>query len=219
MDVLIDLDGTLLDPAAGIMSSFRAGLAAVGAPDIPAAQLGWIIGPPLRNSYPQAGVAIADVEAALAAYRVKYRAGAMLEATPYPGIADALAALRAAGHRLMVATSKPHVFAKPILAHFGLAQYFAAIHGSELDGRNDDKGELIAHIIATESVDPTRAIMIGDRRFDCIGASKNGIPTIGVLWGYGTADELREAGAATLVETPAEVPPAVARLAEASARE
>lgn len=211
MDLLIDLDGTLLDPAAGIMSSFKAGLAAVGAPDIPAADLGWIIGPPLRSSYPPAGIAAADLETALAAYRVKYRAGAMFEATPYPGIADALAALRSAGHRLIVATSKPHVFAKPILAHFGLAQYFAAIHGSELDGRNDDKTELIAHIIATEAVDPRRAVMIGDRKFDCIGAANHALPCIGVLWGYGTADELTAAGAAVLAERPADLPAVVAR--------
>lgn len=212
MDVLIDLDGTLLDPAAGIVASFRAGLAAVGAADIPADKLGWIIGPPLRSSYPQAGVAAADVEAALAAYRVTYRAGAMFQATPYPGIGDALATLRAAGHRLIVATSKPHVFAKPILAHFDLARHFAAIHGAELDGRRDDKAELIAHIITTEAVDPRRAIMIGDRKFDCLGAAANGIRTIGVRWGYGTADELTAAGAAALAERPSDLPAAVARL-------
>ena len=212
MDVLIDLDGTLLDPAAGIMSSFKAGLAAVGAPDIPTAQLGWIIGPPLRSSFPQAGVATTDIETALAAYRATYRAGGMFDATPYPAIADALGALRAAGHRLIVATSKPHVFAKPILAHFGLAEHFAAIHGSELDGRNDDKADLIAHIIATENVSPLSAVMIGDRKFDCLGASKNRIRTIGVLWGYGSAGELQQAGAAALVTKTSDLPPTVARL-------
>jgi phosphoglycolate phosphatase len=212
-DILVDLDGTLVDPAAGIIRSFQTGLSAVGAPTIDAADLGWIIGPPLRMSYPQAGVAAADVEVALTAYRVTYGAGAMFEVTPYLGIGEALAALRAAGHRLIVATSKPHVFAKPILERYGLAAHVSAIHGSELDGRRDDKGELIGHIIATERVDPARALMIGDRKFDCIGAAAHGIPTIGVLWGYGTEDELRAAGAMALATKPDDLPAIVARMA------
>ncbi len=212
MDILVDLDGTLVDPAAGIIRSFQQGLRAVGAPHIDAANLGWIIGPPLRMSYPQAGVAAGDVEAALAAYRVTYRAGAMFDVTPYAGIGDALDALRAAGHRLIVATSKPHVFARPILERYELAPHFSAIHGSELDGRNDDKSELIAHIMATEAVDRKRALMIGDRKFDCVGAAKHAIPTIGVLWGYGTADELRAAGATALAESPHDLAALVARM-------
>ncbi len=211
MDILVDLDGTLVDPAVGIMRAFRAGLSAVGSaePD----DLRWIIGPPLRASFPQAGVASDAVEAALAAYRETYRAGAMFEVSPYGGIDTALTQLCAAGHRLIVATSKPHVFARPILERVGLATYFSAIHGSELDGRNDDKSDLIAHIVDTERVDPACALMIGDRKFDCIGARTNGIRTIGVSWGYGSAAELLAAGAVVLAERPLELPAYVARLA------
>ncbi len=213
MDLLIDLDGTLVDPAVGIIRSFQAGLQAVGAPHIAADKLLWIIGPPLRVSYAQAGVAAADVEAALAAYRATYRSGAMFEVTPYRSIADALTALGSAGHRLIVATSKPHVFANPILERVDLARHFSSIHGSELDGRNDDKGDLIAHIVATERVDTRRALMIGDRKFDCVGAAKNGIRSIGVLWGYGGEDELRAAGALALVADAGSLPNLVETLA------
>lgn len=213
MDLLVDLDGTLLDPAKGIVASFQSGLRAVGVPTHDAASLGWVIGPPLRVSFPKAGVAAGDVEAALAAYRETYRAGAMFQAEPYPGIETALSELTAAGHRLIVATSKPHVFAKPILAHFGLARYFAAIHGAELDGVRDDKADLIAYIIAHEAVDPARALMLGDRKFDCLGAARNGIRTIGALWGYGGAEELRAAGAMALADRPADLPAMVASLA------
>jgi phosphoglycolate phosphatase len=212
MDILVDLDGTLVDPAAGIVSSFQAGLKAVGAPAIAAADLGWIIGPPLRQSYPQAGVALKDVEAALAAYRETYRAGAMFDVTPYPGIEAALTTLHDQGHRLIVATSKPHVFARPILERFGLARHFAAIHGSELDGRNDDKGDLIGHIIATERVNPASTLMIGDRKFDCLGAAQHGIRTIGALWGYGGEAELTAAGAVALAHQARDLPAVVARL-------
>jgi phosphoglycolate phosphatase len=200
MDVLIDLDGTLVDPAAGIIASFQLGLRAVGATVLDARALHWIIGPPLRQSYALAGVAPEAVEDALAAYRVNYRAGAMFDATPYAGISDALACLRGHDHRLIVATSKPHVFARQILEKFELAQYFSAIHGSELDGRRDDKGELIAYIIATERVQPTRAVMIGDRKFDCVGGNKNALRCLGVAWGYGSREELVEAGALAIVE-------------------
>jgi phosphoglycolate phosphatase len=208
MDVLIDLDGTLVDPKAGIIGSLQFALHALGL-SVPAVEeLTWVIGPPLRDSFPVLGVAAADVEKALALYRENYsgaggtRPPAMYQCDVYDGIEESLAALRRAGCRLIVATSKPHVFAKPILRDKGLAEHFTAIHGSELDGRNDDKGELIAHILKTERVDPAQAIMVGDRKFDCAGAQKNGLRSIGVTWGYGSMTELRDAGASALCSQP-----------------
>jgi len=200
--LLVDLDGTLTDPKPGIVSSFQHALREVGreVPDVE--DLLWIIGPPLRQTFPMAGVPAGDVETAIEAYRRHYRAGAMYNAPVYAGIPEALAALRDSGLTLIVATSKPHVMARPILEHFGLDTHFHAIHGAELDGRNDDKGDLLAHIMAEEGVDPTRAIMIGDRKFDILAARRHGIANIGVLWGYGGSRELTEAGADRLCESP-----------------
>ncbi len=208
MDILIDLDGTLLDPKPGIIGSVQYALAGLNLPVPPADALLHAIGPPLRDTFPTLGVAAGDVERALLLYRENYsgangaRTPAMFDAALYPGIEDALTALRSADCRLIVATSKPHVFAKPILREKGLAHYFAAIHGAELDGTRDDKAELIKHIIATEKVDPANALMIGDRKFDVIGASKNGLRSIGATWGYGSVAELREAGATALCPQP-----------------
>ena len=208
MDILLDLDGTLIDPKAGIIDSFQYALQGLKLPVPAVDELLWVIGPPLRDSFPKVGVAPANVETALKLYRENYSGAAgthppaMYNADVYPGIDDALATLRRAGCRLIVTTSKPHVFAKPILREKRLADHFAAIHGAELDGTRDDKAELIAHIIKTEQVDTTNALMVGDRKFDCIGASKNGLRSIGVTWGYGSIAELREAGASALCDQP-----------------
>ncbi len=208
MDVLFDLDGTLLDPKPGIIGSVQFALRSLGLPVPPVDDLLHVIGPPLRDSFPRLGVPAADVERALVFYRANYSGAAgttlpaMFDADAYPGIADELAALKRADCRLIVATSKPHVFAKPILREKKLAHYFSAIHGAELDGTRDDKTDLIAHIIATENIDPTQALMIGDRRFDIAGARNNGLRSIGVTWGYGSLSELRTAGASALCDKP-----------------
>lgn len=200
--LLFDLDGTLVDPAAGIIRSFRAGLTAVGLTPPPPETLHYVIGPPLRASFPMAGVPAQDVERALDGYRATYRAGAMFEAHPYDGIADALEYFVAAGFTLHVATSKPHVFATPILQHFALADRFAGVFGAELDGTRDAKADVIAHLLATQGIVPSEAIMIGDRKHDCIGAAAHGIPAIGVAWGYGGRDELTAHGAAAIADRP-----------------
>jgi phosphoglycolate phosphatase len=204
--VLLDLDGTLTDPAQGIIGSVRYALEALGAAPPDFGALRWVIGPPLRPSFKELLGGEERVEEAIALYRVRYgRGGGMFEATPYEGIAEALGSLSAKGYILVLATSKPHVFARSILAHFGLDRHFAAIHGAELDGRNDNKGDLIAHILATERVYPSQAIMVGDRKYDVVGAARHGIATIGALWGHGGEVELRAAGAAALCRRPDEL--------------
>ena len=212
LDILFDLDGTIHDPAPGIIGSVQVALRGLGLPVPDANALRWVIGPPLRQTFPELGVHTNDLDAALELYRETYRNGAMYDAVVYPGIPEMLQQLVSRNHRLIIATSKPHVFARPILVRLGLATRFAAIHGAELDGVRDDKADLIAHILATERVDAARAIMIGDRKFDCIGAAKNRLACIGVLWGYGSADELREAGATKLVATPGQLISAIALL-------
>jgi len=203
MDVLVDLDGTLVDPKPGLIRSVQYALGRLGFPVPPADELLWLIGPPFRVSFPKLLGTPHLTEAAIAHYRESYFSGAMYDAVVYDGVPAALDAMRAAGCRLFVATSKPHCYARPILERFDLAHRFAGIYGPELDGTNDQKHDLIAHIIAREGVARKRAVMIGDREFDVAAASRNGIPSVGVTWGYGTAAELTHAGACALCHSPA----------------
>ena len=209
MEVLIDLDGTLLDPKPGILGSIQYALRRLGAPVPPIDDLAWAIGPPLRTTFPRLLGDNGQTEEAVALYRENYRNGAMYDAVVYPGIRQALDALTAAGCRLIIATAKPHLYARPILERFDLARHFTAIHGPELDGTNDSKADLIAHIIDRERVKPDAAIMIGDRQMDVAAAARNGMCTVGVTWGYGSIDELTAAGAASLCAAPPDLPRAV----------
>jgi phosphoglycolate phosphatase len=212
--LLVDLDGTLTDPAEGIVGCFRFALAAMGRPAPPSADLGWIIGPPLRQSFAKTLAGSRDAEEALALYRTRYGAEGLFEAVVYDGVPDALSQLRQPGTRLFLCTSKPIVYANRILARFQLGDHFEGAFGSELDGHLEDKGDLIAHILAERGLDPGDCVMWGDRRHDVVGAKRHAIPTIGALWGYGGERELREAGASALCATPVEVPAAFARLTQ-----
>jgi phosphoglycolate phosphatase len=216
---LIDLDGTMTDPAPGIIGSVRHTLGRLGLHVPPVAELGWVIGPPLRQTFPQLGVPPERVEEALGHYREVYAAGAMYDAVVYPGIPEALDALTAAGIRLIVATSKAHVHARPILERFGLMRHFAAVYGAELDGRNDDKADLVAAIIRAERIDPGRSVMVGDRLFDVRAAHRHCIAAVGVLWGYGGRAELIEAGADMLCAAPSELPAMILARFDDAARE
>jgi phosphoglycolate phosphatase len=206
--LLVDLDGTLTDPVKGIVGSFRIALATMGCAAPPEADLTWIIGPPLRQSFTKMLGGKDQAEEAIAIYRTRYGSAGLFEAKVYRGAPEALARLKRTGTRLFLCTSKPAVYARGILSHFDLAQYFDAAYGSELDGRLEDKGDLIAHILAEQRLDADDCVMLGDRRHDVEGAGRHGIPTIGALWGFGGERELREAGAAALCEAPVEVPEA-----------
>lgn len=202
MDVLVDLDGTLVDPKPGLIGSIQYALDRLGQPVPPTDDLLWMIGPPFRVSFPRLLGNNDRTEEAIGHYRENYFNSAMYDAIVYHGIPGALDALRDAGCRLFVATAKPHFYSRPILEHFDLARYFAGIHGPELDGTRDHKHDLIAHIVASEGVRPEAAIMIGDREHDVIAAACNGMRTVGVTWGYGSTDELTAAGAAALCAAP-----------------
>jgi phosphoglycolate phosphatase len=202
MDILVDLDGTLVDPRPGLIGSVQYALRKLGQPVPPADELLWLIGPPFRVSFPKLLGSADRVEEAIGYYRESYFNGGMYDAIVYDGVPEALDTLRAGGHRLLVATSKPHHYARPILERFDLARHFVAICGPELDGTNDHKADLIAHMIEREDVRPQTAIMIGDREFDVLAAARHGIAAIGVTWGYGSAEELTAAGAAALCHSP-----------------
>jgi phosphoglycolate phosphatase len=209
MDILVDLDGTLVDPKPGLIGSIQYALDKLGHPIPPADELLWMIGPPLRVSFPKLLGSTDRTEEAIAHYRESYFRGGMYDAIVYDGVPAALEALSSAGCRLFVATSKAHHYARPILERFDLSRHFAGIHGPELDGTNDHKADLIAHIIAREGVASQTAIMIGDREFDVTAAARNGMPTVGVTWGYSSVAELQTAGAAALCHAPSDLAAAV----------
>ncbi|MDR1191393.1 MAG: HAD hydrolase-like protein [Verrucomicrobiales bacterium] len=206
--ILFDLDGTLIDSGPGIINSIRHALAELGREPPSAAALRWCVGPPLTVIFQR--LLRADdpalIASAVAAYRRRYQAGGMFEAAVYPGIPAALARLKARGPRLYVATSKPEIFARQILTHFGLARYFTAIHGSALDGARADKTALIAHALTVTNPPRARALMVGDRATDILGARRNGLRAAAVTYGYGVWSELAAARPARFIRHPAQLP-------------
>ncbi|HJE53353.1 MAG TPA: HAD family hydrolase [Acinetobacter pseudolwoffii] len=195
-NILIDLDGTLTDPKVGITTSARYGLEKVGHPISDEINIDWIIGPPLKASLAKLLSVETDhilAEQALMAYRERFAVKGLYENHVFEGVAETLAELKRRGYRLFVATAKPTVYAKQILEHFDLAQYFTEIYGSELNGDRTNKGELIQYILEQQHLKAEGCIMVGDREYDILGARRNGIKSIAVTYGYGSADELQRA--------------------------
>jgi phosphoglycolate phosphatase len=208
MNVLIDLDGTLSDPAVGMVACVKHALAKLARAAPGDDQLKKFIGPPLEETFGQL-LRTDDktqIAGAVRLYRERYSTEGLYQNTVYPGIPAALKALREGGATLYLATSKPQIFAERILVHFGLAGYFRGVYGSGLDGARSNKGELIAHLLKKESISSSAACMVGDRSHDVVGAKANGVRAIGALWGFGSKDELLSAGAAALCEVPAQLP-------------
>jgi len=203
--LLFDLDGTLSDNYAGIAASIVHALACLDAPAPPAAVLRTCVGPPLRESFARLldSDDAARIERAVAHYRERFAAVGWRENVVYDGIAEALAALTAHGASMYVCTAKPDVFARRIVNHFGFAPRFRAVYGADLAGRFDDKARLMAHLLATEGIDPAQSVMIGDRGHDVRAARANGVRAVGVLWGYGSRAELE--GADALLDAPSEL--------------
>jgi phosphoglycolate phosphatase len=209
--VFIDLDGTLTDPKPGITRSIQYALERLGAPVPATDELLWCIGPPLHGSFVKL-VGEARAAAAVERYRERFADVGLFENAVYPGIPEALAALAQPGRALYVASSKPHVFVDRIVRHFDLGQHFTALFGSELDGTRTDKTELLRHAMAETGCSTATALMIGDRSHDIVGARNNGIAAIGVLYGYGSLEELEGAGATCFAHSPAELVATVRQL-------
>lgn len=194
--ILIDLDGTLTDPKVGITSSVRYGLNKVGHPIAETENIDWIIGPPLKASLAKLlNVDVNDdlAEQALLGYRERFAVTGLFENHLFEDVPATLAELKARGYRLFLATAKPEIYAKQILEHFNLLQYFEYPYGSELNGERTNKADLIAYILEKEKLIPEECLMVGDREHDIFGARKNGIETIAVTYGYGSAQELDQA--------------------------
>jgi phosphoglycolate phosphatase len=171
----------------------------------PVEDLTWVVGPPSRRSFPKLLRPDQDVEEAVRLYREHYEANGLFNGTVYPGMQDALMALYTLPARLFVCTAKPQGFAERIIEHFGLGHLFERVYGADLEGRFDDKGLLIEHITGVEQIEPSRMVMIGDRANDMLAAARHAIPAVGALWGYGSEEELIQAGAAILCSSPGDL--------------
>jgi len=216
--LLFDLDGTLTDNFEGIANCIRYALTQLGVshPDI--AALRACVGPPLRETLPRliGNADTATTERAIALYRERLSELGWRENVVYAGVPDMMAAATQAGARAFLCTSKPQRYAEKVVAHFGLAPFLTGVYGTNLDGTLDDKADLLTHLLARENLDGARSLMIGDRKHDIRAARRNGARSIGVLWGYGTRDELAEAGAEVLIDAPEDFPRGLAQLQAAS---
>lgn len=198
--IFFDLDGTLTDSGEGIINCAAVTLEHFGIPVPSREEIRVIVGPPLRESFLKFGVSADRLPEAISIYRSRYNTIGKFENFPYPGIPELLAKLKAQGCKLYVATSKPETTSVEILEHFGLASFFEIIAGAAADGLRDTKSQVIAYLLE-QTGDLDEIIMVGDTVFDVIGAAAHNIPTIGVSWGYGEAEDLRSAGAAAIAHS------------------
>lgn len=206
--VLFDLDGTLTQSEFGIFSSVQYALEKFGIHETEAKNLRRFIGPPLYVSFSEFyGLDGEDGELAVKYYRSVYEKDGYKEAPVYDGVKELLASLKEAGKTLMVVTSKPQEMAERVIEHVGVASYFDAIVGPGREMNSPSKKELITKALGIAGSDGSDAIMIGDRKFDIEGACGAGIDSIGVLYGYGSREELEAAGSTYIVDTPDQVAP------------
>lgn len=201
--LLFDLDGTLTNPQEGITKCVQHALRAFGIEEPDLEKLIPFIGPPLIQSFMEFyNMSEEDARKAVAVYRERFSTVGLFENFPYPGIADMLAELKAQGKILAVASSKPTVYVRRILEKFELAPYFDVIEGSNLDGTRVDKKEVIAEVLSQlDNPSADDLLMIGDRKFDVIGARETGFGCVGVRFGFAAPDELEQSGAVYIADT------------------
>jgi len=201
-NILFDLDGTLTDPKEGITKSIQHVFETFSLPAPEADDLLWCIGPSIVESMKKLLPVGYDINQAVQIYRERYKAIGMLENSLYPGITELLTELKSSGFKLFVATAKPTVFANPILEHFQLKELFSGVYGSELDGNFSNKKDLLKLILKNENLVQNETLMIGDRSYDIIGAKHNDLAySVGVLWGYGSEEELRLNGSDFIIQS------------------
>lgn len=210
--VLLDLDGTLTDPATGITNCIAYALTRLDVAAQSPNDLHFAIGPSLRDSFGRL-LQTKDtviIERAMVLYRERFADTGLFENIVYCGIPQMLTELKARNYRLLLATAKPHVYARRILAHFNLATRFDGIYGSELDGTRQHKVDLLEYLLERENIDPSSAVMVGDRHHDIDAARAIGCRAIGVTYGYGSAEELVHAD--RLCDSPAHIAETIASL-------
>lgn len=204
---LFDLDGTIVDSSVGITDSVMYALKRYGIVEADRTKLYSFIGPPLTESFGKYyGFSPEKAGEAVEAYREYYQEKGIYDIEVYGGFEDTIKKLRETGKRLIVATSKPEAFARKVLDYCGLAQYFEYIAGAEMDESRGTKAAVIAYALASCRIEDTsKTVMVGDREHDVIGAKKNGLDCVGVLYGFGSQEELREAGADHIVSRPEDI--------------
>ena len=202
--ILFDLDGTLTDSGEGIINCVIYALERFGLPIPSRESLRYFVGPPLHESFIKQGVPVDQAEKAVAVYRERYLPIGNFENIPYPGIRELLETLKTEGHTLYVATSKPEQISIDVLEHFDLAKYFDRICGATMDTSRSNKEAVIAYLLE-QNGRTDNIIMVGDTKFDVIGAKAHGIPCIGVSWGYGEIQDMLEAGASAIVHSTEEL--------------
>lgn len=199
--ILFDLDGTLTDPAEGITGGVNYALEYFGIHTGDRAELYKYIGPPLRQSFMEyAGLSEEQSHIGMTKYREYFGLRGIFENRVYDGIPELLSGLKKEGKRVVLATSKPWIYAEIILEEFDLKKYFDFVSGSELNGVRTSKSDVIKYAIERYNIPKSEAIMIGDREHDIAGGKKNGISTMGVLYGFGSKEELKKAGADYIAE-------------------
>ena len=204
--ILFDLDGTLTDSGQGILNSVAFALEKMGIEETKPDHLRRFIGPPLYESFSQFyQLNPEETQAAVDAFRIYFKEKGMFENQLYPGIVPLLEKLKSAGKPLMIATSKPELFAKQILKHFEIDHFFDVIAGASLDNSRISKADVIAYALKQLGNFPQPAVMVGDREHDIEGAHMNQLPAIGVLYGYGNTEEFEKAGATCIVKNVAEL--------------
>lgn len=211
--ILFDLDGTLTDPGEGITNSVAYALSLRNIQVEDRRELYRFIGPPLKDSF-MTFCEFSESEAlsAIEDYRVYFKDRGIFENRPYPGVEHMLKTLKNAGCTISLATSKPEIFARRILEHFQLSDYFHVIAGATMDESRNKKADVIAYALEQiqartgKDPDPATTLMIGDRSHDILGANAHRLPSLGVLYGYGTRLELEEVGATYIAEEIEEIP-------------
>ena len=201
-NILFDLDGTLTDSKPGIVKGVQYALRCCGIDEPDLDKLTSFVGPPLYKSFMSyLDCSEEDAKEVVECYREYYAETGLYENALYEGIDVLLYNLREKGYKIILASSKPRIFVKRVLSFFRIMRYFDIVEGSELDGKNTDKAELIAHILEKWNLKAEECVMIGDRMHDIQGAKANGMDSIAVGYGYGTQDELSGAAPTHLFST------------------
>ena len=198
--ILFDLDGTITDSGEGIINCALFALEHFQLPLPDRETMRVFVGPPLHETFVKFGVPEEKADEAVAVYRKRYIPTGMYENKPYPGIEELLISLKAQGHKLLIATSKPEWMAVDILEHFGLSKYFDCICGATMDTSRTSKDAVIGYLLQNYGA-AENMLMVGDTEFDVLGAAKHNIPCIGVSWGYGTTEQMVSAGAIAIAHS------------------
>lgn len=200
--VLFDLDGTLTDPELGITNCVMYALEKFGIKVEDRKSLRPFIGPPLTYSFQEFyGLSEEESKQAVVYYRERFPTKGLYENEVYEGVVEMLQALKEQGKKIVLATSKPEIYAIEILKHFKLIEYFDYVAGATLDGSRGEKADVITYALQMSGItDVSKAVMVGDRNYDVLGAKENGLDSIGVLYGFGDYEELTQAGATYIAE-------------------